>query len=106
MSYDYEIIQILVLALGLALLGLAFIIVAVQISKVQNRLEILESKFIKAFEKKSLLTESERQAQQQITYKEAIKRLKLGQSSEEIFRETGVSRREIEALSNILDAIS
>jgi hypothetical protein len=100
---SYDVIQILVLALGLALSGAALIMVALQISKVQKRLQTLESDFVRHFEKKPLLTEEEQK--DQITYKEAIKRLRAGQTAEEISKETGVSRRELEALSNILDTL-
>ena len=101
---SYEVLQILVLALGLTFLGVALIVVAMQISKMQTGLETLESDFVKAFENKPLLTEEE-QNKQQVTYKEAIKRLRSGQSPREISKETGVSRRELKALSNILDAL-
>lgn len=100
---SYDVLQILILALGLALSGFALIMVATQISKVTTRLDTLESDFVKAFEKKPILTEEEQK--DQITYKEAIKRLKAGQSPEQIAEETGVSRRELEALSNILETI-
>lgn len=101
---SYDVIQIMILALGLALSGFALIMVALQISKVQTRLETLESDFVRHFEKKPLLTEEEQE--DQITYKEAIKRLRSGQTPEEISEETGVSRRELEALSNILDTLA
>lgn len=100
---SYDLIQILVLAAGLALSGFALIMISLQLSKVQKRLEALEADFVKNFEKKPLITEEEQK--DQITYKEAIKRLKSGQSPEQISSETGVSRRELEALSNIIDSL-
>jgi len=100
---SYDLIQVLVLAVGLALSGFALIMVSLQMTKVQKRLSDLEADFVKNFEKKPLITQEEQE--NQITYKEAIKRLKSGDSPEKIAKDTGVSRRELQALSNILESL-
>jgi len=101
---SFGIIQTLIFAAALVLSGAALTLLALQMGKLQNRIIELEKDFTKNFERKPLLTQEEQE--HQITYKEAIRFLKTGQSVVEISEKTGVSTRELKALSDILSSIS
>lgn len=95
-----EIITVTSICIAFFLTGVALVLMSLQIFKLNSKLKKLESNF-EAYIKNSVL-KADAEKKTQISYKEAIRKLRSGQSPEDISEETGVSIKELSALSKIL----
>lgn len=99
-----ELITVISLCVAFFITGVALVVVSLQVFKLHSKLKKLESKFDSYLNNSVLKADAEEKIQ--ISYKEAIRKLRSGQSPEDISEETGVSIKELAAISKILSDIN
>ena len=98
-----ELITVTSVCIAFFITGVALVVMSLQIFKLNSKLKKLETSFESHMKNNVLKADAEEKVQ--ISYKEAIRKLRSGQSPEDISEETGVPIKELSALSKILGAV-